>query len=123
MSVLVNVNSCRIVVAVKSLEYWFVSTQTLSILNLNVCVHAVHFTNAFIIKVLLARLDHVRVVTVCCTSLCVAAQNTILSAVVVQSGATSVFAVTVAQVYDRGDWSNAFGLLIYWVLYWRFSGI
>ena len=54
------------------------------------------FTNAFMINVLLARLDQVRVVMIVSSIHCVAVQEMFtVSAVIVQSGAVTLFAVTV----------------------------
>ena len=92
--------------------------------NLNAAVPAATFTNAFTISVLLARVLQVIAVLGQDTH-CVAVQLIATwSAVVVQSGAVVVLAVTaVAHVFTRLDWSSALGLLIYCVLYCRFSGI
>lgn len=75
-------------------------------------------------NVLLAIDDHVMDVTTVAHH-CVAVPAIVtVSAVVVQSGATVVFAVTdVVPVLIQFDWSRAVGFVRYCVLYCRFSGI
>ena len=82
--------------------------------NLNSDVQEVTFTNALHINVLLARLDH-EIVELVCLIPCVAVQLIAnVSAVVVQSGATVVLAVTVVDhAFTQLALSNSLGLLIY----------
>ena len=78
-------------------------------------------------NVLDAKLDQDKTLLVCSTAfvICVHAANIVyVSAVVVQSGATVVSAVTLALDFTlQLVHQNHFGLSIYCVLYWRFSGI
>ena len=87
-------------------------------------VPAATFTNALMIKVLLARADHVMVKLGCSTLFNALAGIATVSAVVVQSGATVVFAVTVVHhTVDQLALDKSLGSNIYCVLYWRLSGM
>lgn len=98
VSVLVNVNSCQVVVTVRSQEYWLLSTQVWSSLILAVHVQLATFINTLEMIVLLARLEPVRVVEVWDAQLCNAQVIVSLSAVEEPSGAVEKSQVTVVFV-------------------------
>ena len=92
--------------------------------SLNNAVPVGTFTNALTINVLLVIVDHDIVDTNYCTHSDAIQLIVTVSAVVVQSGAIVVFAVTEEEpVEARGTALSALGLLKYCVSYCRFSGI
>lgn len=101
VSVLVNVNSCQVVVTVRSQEYWLLSTQVWSSLILAVPVQLATLINTLEMIVLLARLEPVRVVEVWDTQLFKAQVIVSLSAVEEPSGAVEKSQVTVVFVLTQ----------------------
>lgn len=122
VNVWVNVNSCRVVVAVRSAEV-HVATPFWYIINLKLDVPVDTLTNALTIYTWLANQDHVTEVFIWDTQLVAHNHIVRVSAVVVPSGATVVLAVTVVFVLVHEALLKSLLLVIYWVLYWRLSGI